>query len=112
MNVSKTFAAAIAATAIVGAGFGCAQTTNNPSTDAAAAPPAAPADARTAVIAPADTQREAAQDSSMQAPIEGSQGTQSGPVPTDTSSSVAPTYAPVSSDSTTASGPVPKADRN
>ncbi len=134
MNVSKTLAAAIAATTIVGAvGLAYAQTTSDtpaspayattpsdtsaaplsPSTNTAPAPMAAPADPRTAVIDPADTQKAAAQDPSMQAPTEGSRGTQSGSAPsTDKSSSVMPTPAPVANDSTMASEPMPKADRN
>ncbi|HSI57485.1 MAG TPA: hypothetical protein VLA16_08010 [Ideonella sp.] len=100
MNVSKTLAAAIAATTIVGAvGLAFAQTTSD-----------TPA---TAVIAPADTQKAATQDPSMQAPTEGSQGTQSGPGPSmDQSSAGTPAPAPVANDSTMASEPAPKADRN
>jgi len=115
MNISKNLAAAIAATTIVGAvGFAYAQTTSdtpaaplNPSTSAA------PADPSTTVIAPADTQKAAAQDPSMQAPTEGSQGTQSGSAPSaDQSSAVTPTPAPATNDGAMASEPLPKADRN
>lgn len=121
MNVSKTLAAAIAATTIVGAvGFAYAQTTGDaqaapldPSTNAAQTPVAAPADASTAVIAPGDTQKAAAQDASTQAPTEGTQGTQSGAAPSvDQSSAVTPTPAPAMNDSTVASELPAKADRN
>lgn len=122
MNVSKTLAAAIAATTIVGAvGLAYAQTTSDtPASPAypassgnASAAPAAPADPKPAMITPAETQKAAAQDPSMKAPVEGSQGTQSGPTPsTDKSLSVTPTPAPAANDSPMASEPRPKADRN
>jgi hypothetical protein len=134
MNVSKSLAAAIAATTIVGAvGFAYAQTTSdtpaspaypqtssdasaapvNPSTDAAPAVLAAPAEPKTAVIDPAEAQKAAARDPSMQAPTEGSQGTQSGPAPSAANnSSVTSTPAPVAKDSTMVNEPLPKADRN
>jgi len=119
MDVSKTLAAAIAATTIVGAvGLAYAQTTDTPAAPvdpSTAAASAALTDPKPAVIAPAQTQRSAAQDASMQAPVEGSQGTQSGPMPsTDKSSTATPTPAPapVATDSTMASELPPKADRN
>jgi len=130
MNFSKTLVAAIAATTFVGAaGLVYAQTaTNAPaspaspttSSDTLAAPlnpgaQAAPADPRTAVISPADTQKSAAQDPSMQAPTEGSRGTQSGPAPSSdkgSASTPTPAPAPVANDRPVSSEPLPKADRN
>ena len=108
MNVSKTLAAAVTATAIVAVGFGCAQT---------------PKDTPVAVIAPAETQKAAALDPSMQAPVEGSQGTQSGPAPASvttasvtptpvTPTPVTPTPAPPTSDKAMASELPIKVDRN
>lgn len=94
MNVSKTLAAAVAATSIVGAvGLAYAQTTSETPV------PASP----TTTMEP-----------STQAPAEGSQGTQSGATPStsDTGSTAAPTEAPAATDSETASEPMPKADRN
>jgi len=134
MNVSKPLAAAIAAATVVGAvGLAFAQSSSdtpaspaypktssdaaapplNPSTTDAQAPLVAPADPNAAVIAPAETQKAAAQDPSMQAPVEGSQGTQSGAAPApDKTLSATPTPAPVTTDSAMVSEPAPKADRN
>ena len=101
MNVSKTLAAAIAATSIVGAvGLAYAQTTSE-----------------TPVVTGNPT---TAMEPSTQAPAEGSQGTQSGvtPAPSDTGSAVTPTETPTATvtpaapDSEMASEPMPKADRN
>lgn len=99
MNVSKTLAAAIAATSIVGAvGLAYAQTTSET--------PVVPASPTTTM------------EPSTQAPAEGSQGTQSGAMPstsdnTSTASPAAtPTETPAATDSETASEPMPKADRN
>jgi len=125
MNVSKILAAAIAATSIVGGvGLAYAQTTSDTpptpaypqasaSTDAAQTPPSVPADTKTTVIAPAETQKAAAQDPSMQAATEGTQGTQSGPAPSTAKNGSATTApAPMTNDSTVPSELRAKADRN
>jgi hypothetical protein len=96
MNVSKTLAAAIAATSIVGAvGLAYAQTTSDT--------PVVPASPTTTT-----------QEPSTQGQVDGSQGTQSGtaPVQSDTGSTVTPTQTPAATESERASEPMPKADRN
>lgn len=105
MNVSKTLAAVIAATSIVGAvGLAYAQTTTET--------PVVPANPTTAM------------EPSTQAPAEGSQGTQSGATPapstgtvvtpsaSDSGAAATSTATPATTDSEVASEPMPKADRN